>query len=79
MIIKNKNIKRVFSKLFIAFVLVAIAEYLAIIFLSSLPVILFKVQGLIAVVFIAYLMKSTYKIWRYFNLEHPFTKNGKQQ
>ena len=77
MIINNKNLRKIFLRLLIAFILVAIAEYLAIQFLSAMPVLFIKVQGLIAVVFLAFLMKSAYKIWRLFNLDHPFSKNGK--
>jgi hypothetical protein len=68
---KNKNLRKIFLKILIAFALVAVAEYLAIFFLSSTPVLFLKVQGLIAVVFLAVLIKSAYEIWHSFNLDHP--------
>lgn len=76
MILKNKNIRRILIKIIIAFAIVALVEYLAIIFLSSKPIIMLKVQGIIGVSIIAFLIHSCYKIWVIYNLDHPLSENG---
>ena len=79
MIIKNKSIRKILFKVIIAFILVAVAEYLTIILLSSMPIVMFKVQAVIAVSIIAFLVHSAYKIWRLCNLDHPLSENGEHK
>jgi intracellular septation protein A len=78
MILKNKNIRRILIRILIAFAIVAIVEYLVINLLSSKPVIMLKVQGIIGVSIIAFLIHSCYKIWVIYNLDHPISENGDQ-
>lgn len=72
-----KNLRAILLKFLLVTVVASILEYLIIIFLSSMPIIAFKAQMILAVTFIAFLLQSGYKIWRLFNLEHPFSNNGK--
>ncbi len=76
MIIKNKNIRKILIRILIAFAIVALVEYLVINFLSSKPIIMLKVQGIIGVSIIAFLIHSCYKIWVIYNLDHPLSENG---
>lgn len=75
----NKNVRTILLKLLLVTVIASILEYLIIIFLSSMPIIAFKAQVILGIMFIAFLLQSGYKIWRLFNLDHPFSKNGKHQ
>lgn len=76
MIFKNKNIRKIIVRILIAFAIVALAEYLVIIFLSSNPILMLKLQGVIGVSIIAFLIHSCYKIWVIANLDHPLSENG---
>lgn len=76
MILKNKNIRKILIRIIIAFATVALVEYLVIAFLSSKPIIMLKVQGIIGVSIIAFLIHSCYKIWVICNLDHPLSENG---
>ena len=79
MFFKNKSVKRILIKILIAFVIVAVAEYMVITLLSSYPLISFKLQAIIAVSIIAFLVRCTYKIWLLYNLDHPLAENGKDK
>ena len=76
MIFKNKNIRKIIIRILIAFAIVGLAEYLVITLLHSKPILMLKIQGIIGVSIIAFLIHSCYKIWVITNLDHPLSENG---
>ncbi|MEQ9089703.1 MAG: hypothetical protein RIE52_01360 [Balneola sp.] len=73
----TKNVITLLLKLLLATVIASILEYLIITFLSSKPILTFKAQMILAVVYIAFLLHIGYKVWCLFDLENLFSKNGK--
>ena len=76
MIFEDKNIRKIIIRIIIALATVALVEYLVITFLSSKPILMLKLQGIIGVSIIAFLIHSCYKIWVITNLDHPLSENG---
>ncbi|MEO9887077.1 MAG: hypothetical protein ABJR05_15440 [Balneola sp.] len=77
MSIKNKSVRKELLRLLLVFAIAATAEYLVIYFLTSMPVIAYKIQVIMGVFVLAFLIQSAYRIWRLYNLDHPFSENGK--
>ena len=63
-------------KVIIVFVIVTLIVYMVITFLNSNTIIMLKVQGIIGVPIIAFLVHIARKIWVLCNMDHPLPENG---
>lgn len=75
MITPNKSIRHRLIILAVVFVIAALAEYLTMTLLSSTPMLVVKIQMLIGVAIMTYLLYSAFKIWQLVNSR--FYENGK--
>ena len=79
MTLKKRILWKITLRILMAFGIAGLAEIAIITFMGTYPIIVLKLQGLLGVSLIAYLVCNAYKIWTLYNLDHPLTKNGKDK